>query len=114
MEEGAKAISLHQPWASLLVHGIKRIEGRSWPTDFRGTLWIHATTQVPSEQIVRVGLPIYVASSIYASEYARCVRQKTDTLSIVYLSLSLHWGEFWATNSEGMMINEEFSIGDRE
>ncbi|KAG6420074.1 hypothetical protein SASPL_116589 [Salvia splendens] len=26
---------MHQPWASLLVYGIKRIEGRSWPSPIR-------------------------------------------------------------------------------
>ena len=45
--EGDKAdkmicLTMHQPWASLLVHGIKRVEGRGWNTDFRGRLWIHA------------------------------------------------------------------------
>ncbi|KAJ0769957.1 putative ASCH domain, PUA-like superfamily, activating signal cointegrator 1 [Helianthus annuus] len=25
-------LTMHQPWASLLVYGIKRIEGRSWPS----------------------------------------------------------------------------------
>jgi len=29
-------LTMHQPWASLLVHGIKRIEGRSWPSPIRG------------------------------------------------------------------------------
>ena len=29
--------TMHQPWASLLVYGIKRIEGRSWPAPLRGT-----------------------------------------------------------------------------
>eukprot|EP01103_Thecamoeba_quadrilineata_P020422 TRINITY_DN8748_c0_g1_i1.p1 TRINITY_DN8748_c0_g1~~TRINITY_DN8748_c0_g1_i1.p1 ORF type:complete len:151 (+),score=21.41 TRINITY_DN8748_c0_g1_i1:466-918(+) len=42
-------MSMWQPWASLLVYGIKKIEGRSWDTDFRGMLWIasgvHETTQ---------------------------------------------------------------------
>ncbi|KAF8388221.1 hypothetical protein HHK36_026887 [Tetracentron sinense] len=28
-------LTLHQPWASLLVYGIKRIEGRSWPAPIR-------------------------------------------------------------------------------
>ena len=36
--------TMHQPWASLLVYGIKRAEGRGWNTDFRGRLWIHAGT----------------------------------------------------------------------
>lgn len=48
-EESLKCLSMHQPWASLLVHGIKRIEGRDWKTDFRGRLWIHATKKVSSD-----------------------------------------------------------------
>lgn len=37
------ALSLHQPWASLLgVLGKKRSETRSWPTRHRGLLLIHA------------------------------------------------------------------------
>jgi len=46
-------LSMHQPWASLLVHGIKRIEGRSWPTDHRGRLWIHATSTKPTDEQVQ-------------------------------------------------------------
>lgn len=29
-------LTMHQPWASLLVHGIKRVEGRSWPAPLTG------------------------------------------------------------------------------
>ena len=29
-------LTMHQPWASLLVYGIKRIEGRSWTAPIRG------------------------------------------------------------------------------
>ncbi len=37
-----KAISLWQPWASLMAVGLKTIETRSWPTRYRGRLAIHA------------------------------------------------------------------------
>lgn len=37
-----KAISLWQPWASLIVEGTKSIETRSWYTGYRGPLLIHA------------------------------------------------------------------------
>lgn len=36
------ALSLKQPWATLLVHGLKTIEVRSWRTARRGPLLIHA------------------------------------------------------------------------
>ena len=37
------AISLLQPWASLVVMGIKTIETRSWSTRHRGQILIHAS-----------------------------------------------------------------------
>ncbi|XP_073508935.1 activating signal cointegrator 1 isoform X2 [Phyllobates terribilis] len=43
-------LSMHQPWASLLVAGIKRVEGRSWYSAHRGRLWIAAAAKNPSPQ----------------------------------------------------------------
>lgn len=41
-----KAISeKQQPWASLIVHGIKDIENRSWRTNFRGRVLIHSSAK---------------------------------------------------------------------
>jgi len=37
-----KAITLTQPWATLVAIGAKRIETRSWSTSYRGPLAIHA------------------------------------------------------------------------
>jgi hypothetical protein len=36
------ALSLKQPWATLLVHGRKMVEVRSWATARRGRVLIHA------------------------------------------------------------------------
>lgn len=38
-------MSMHQPWASLLVAGIKKHEGRPWYTSHRGRLWIASTAK---------------------------------------------------------------------
>jgi activating signal cointegrator 1 len=45
-----KCLSLWQPWASLLVHGTKRVETRGWETKHRGPLLIHAAKQLNYEQ----------------------------------------------------------------
>lgn len=37
-----KALTLHQPWASLIALGAKQYETRSWPTNYRDKLAIHA------------------------------------------------------------------------
>jgi hypothetical protein len=38
-----KAISVHQPWASMIQQGSKNIETRTWYTDHRGDLLICST-----------------------------------------------------------------------
>jgi hypothetical protein len=42
MAKTSYVLSLRQPWATLLVHGRKMIEIRSWTTVHRGKLLIHA------------------------------------------------------------------------
>jgi hypothetical protein len=36
------ALSLKQPWAALVAHGLKTIEVRTWPVSYRGPILIHA------------------------------------------------------------------------
>jgi hypothetical protein len=36
------ALSVRQPWAELIVSGRKTVEVRSWTTEYRGKLWLHA------------------------------------------------------------------------
>lgn len=69
MSDQGKCMSMHQPWASLLVRGIKkcgfclldfgatnfnldfyRHEGRTWYTKHRGPLWIAAAAKVPTQE----------------------------------------------------------------
>lgn len=37
-----QALSIRQPWASMIVTGMKSIELRTWATNYRGWLWIHS------------------------------------------------------------------------
>jgi hypothetical protein len=43
------ALSLKQPWAALVVQGLKTIEIRRWPTARRGRILIHAA-RVPDDR----------------------------------------------------------------
>jgi hypothetical protein len=49
------ALSVKQPWAALLVHGIKTIEIRRWPTARNGLVYIHAA-RVPDDRDLGWGL----------------------------------------------------------
>ena len=41
-----KALTLWQPWATLVAIGAKKIETRSWKTNYRGPLAIHAAKRI--------------------------------------------------------------------
>jgi activating signal cointegrator 1 len=43
-----RAITLTQPWATLVATGQKRIETRSWRTHYRGPIAIHAAKALPA------------------------------------------------------------------
>lgn len=45
-----KVLSLLQPWASLVVLGLKTFEVRGWKTNYRGPLLIHASAKKPSRR----------------------------------------------------------------
>jgi hypothetical protein len=41
-----KALSILQPWASLIAIGAKQYETRSWQTTYRGPIAIHASKRI--------------------------------------------------------------------
>ena len=43
MGEAMKTLTVKQPWAGLIVTGLKDIENRTWKTNYRGKLLIHAS-----------------------------------------------------------------------
>ncbi len=44
-----KALTVYQPWASLIAQKLKKNETRSWRTKYRGPLAIHAAIGMPKE-----------------------------------------------------------------
>ena len=44
-EQAIPVLTLWQPWATLVACGMKRIETRSWSTNYRGRLAIHAAAR---------------------------------------------------------------------
>tara|TARA_R110000868_G_scaffold119513_5_gene317294 strand:- start:26335 stop:26769 length:435 start_codon:yes stop_codon:yes gene_type:complete len=46
-----KTLTVKQPWASLIVKGIKDIENRTWKTKFRGRILIHASAKIAGSRL---------------------------------------------------------------
>ena len=49
-----KALTIKQPWATLIMQGDKRFEFRSWQTKYRGDLLIHARKGIDKEAMKRL------------------------------------------------------------
>ena len=46
-----RVLSVRQPWAELILSGRKDIEIRTWKTNYRGRVFIHAGKQVDKEAL---------------------------------------------------------------
>lgn len=44
--KGMKVLTVREPWAWLIVMGLKDVENRSWDTKYRGPVLIHASANV--------------------------------------------------------------------
>jgi hypothetical protein len=51
--KGMKALSIRQPWSYLICAGYKDIENRTWPTKFRGRVYIHAGKRFDRNALTR-------------------------------------------------------------
>jgi hypothetical protein len=43
---GDTCLTVRQPWAQLIVVGVKRVENRSRATNYRGRVWIHSSLKL--------------------------------------------------------------------
>ena len=48
-----KVISIKEPFATLIANGIKKIETRSWKTNYRGELFIHASGKQLAKEFIK-------------------------------------------------------------
>lgn len=67
------ALSVLQPWASLIVSGARPYEVRPWHTAHRGPLAIHASGRLPPEGYIP-GRRLPLGAVLGTVELADCVR----------------------------------------
>lgn len=82
-----KALTLYQPWATLIAVGAKSIETRSWATSYRGPIAIHASKNdeyapLRDEEpyrsaLLRAGLPSRVYDGV------ECVVRRAIPLGVI-------------------------------
>lgn len=48
-----KVLTIREPWASLIINGYKKYEFRSWKTNYRGKILIHAGLGIDEDVLNR-------------------------------------------------------------
>lgn len=98
-----KALSIKQPWASLIAHGIKNIENRTWKTNFRGRIYIHASG-IPAKGISLSSLTVEQFNSI-PNEPAKMINSAIiGEVDIIDCVVNHH--SIWAEKTEGRYVGD--------
>jgi hypothetical protein len=93
-DQPIKALSLWQPWASLMAAGVKLHETRHWSTSYRGPIAIHAAKRIDVagapdelciaalgrnwERLVPIGMVVAVGRLAACTEAGRVARDLTS------------------------------------
>ena len=99
---GQRAISLIQPWATLIVAGVKRFETHAWGTSYRGPLLIHASKTIDNHYlgrpdvaalVLKAGISSFPTGAIVGqATLSGCVR--TDEFADLVSDTELLVGDF--------------------
>lgn len=97
-----KVLSVRQPYASLLVNGIKDVENRSRKTNFRGTVLIHASAkmhdimnQLPTKIFLLGASPVEqhimkMSKDVVEEDLFGCIIGSVDIVDCV----QCHWSDW--------------------
>jgi len=80
-EVEVRVLSLLQPWASLLVFGEKQVETRSWKTDYRGPVAIHASQNEKHVSSIKTILDPYINMMCHVNQDLISKEERFDLLN---------------------------------
>jgi len=111
-----KALSIKQPWASLIAHGIKDIENRTWKTKIRGSIFIHATAKGTDADFTISQTAELFINGIWnpetglKSELFHCssIIGEIDIVDCV-----INHPSIWAEQTEGVLSGNKFIYKDK-
>ncbi|MDI6033999.1 ASCH domain-containing protein [Flavobacterium sp. LB2P84] len=101
-----KALSIKQPWASLIAHGIKDIENRTWKTKFRGRIYIHASADL--KLLKKTGNELYTKEQWLATP-ARLISVSSAIIGEVdIVDCVMNHESIWAEQTCQSLLSDEY------
>lgn len=67
-----KALTIRQPWADAIAHQTKRVENRTWKTNYRGPVLIHAAAARDPKAVVYGPRPDIRSAIIATADIVDC------------------------------------------
>ena len=114
-----KALTIKQPWATLIALGEKKIETRSWSTKYRGPLLIHAGKSVDKLAMKTLCIKEALAEhGIYCAEDlpTGCIIAKSNLDDVCRVEKANDiLKQAWTMDKDGHMVllaqNKEYDFG---
>jgi hypothetical protein len=102
-----RCLSLTQPWATLIALGMKKFETRSWRTNYRGPLAIHAAKGFPRDCIALCYGEPFRSALLRAGYNNPAELPVGQVIAIVYLMDCVSTNHF-----KPAQHTDEFAFGD--
>ena len=104
-----KTLTIKQPWASLIVNNFKMYEFRSWKTNYRGKILIHAGLSIEKNNLNKFkdyNLDIITGAIIGEAELIDCILvDKTFNDLLLKLDNVVYGNSFHINNYAWKLIN---------
>lgn len=75
-----RVISIKEPYASLIMHKYKQIETRSWKTNYRGEIYIHASKSAVTNELLNDEVKRLTSSITLNHGHIICKAQLVDCI----------------------------------
>lgn len=104
-----KAITVRQPWAHAIIHFGKDIENRSWATNYRGRIAIHAATSMSKHEY-------YSASSFFRSVNSDLFVPESDLIkgaiigTVMLVDCVTESRSPWFMGSHGFVLRDPVAV----
>lgn len=111
-----KTITIKQPWASLIVHGIKDVENRTWKTNYRGRVLIHAASKLAIKRSLFCNILPFDVPEIRLNWYEWAWKKDYTTSAIIgsveIVDCVINHPSIWSEKTEMMrtQILDEFVL----
>jgi hypothetical protein len=74
-----RVLTVGQPWASAIIYAGKDVENRTWPTRYRGLLYVHAGSALEPDDVLPPGTPVPRGAIIGHVTLTDCLRDSPSS-----------------------------------